>query len=383
MRSERVVGVACVLALLCGAPAEAQDGMRVLMRLAGAADRALLPRVRGQLSDVSVELIAVETPPLEQTFAEQVQAAHALAAERSGDVVLWFASSEAGFLVHVATPGNERILTRRLADGGKIDSGLMEKTALAVRSAVTALAAGGGIGVSTAEALAEAAPAEAEAREERVSVHVERGAFQDQVEDQQAPAPERDSLEPALESTLTQSAPLGARVLIGLQGVVDGQSALGQQGLYARAGLSWGAFALQMYGTASLPARIEDPYFTLHIARHSAGAALSFRAQLTRDASVWLGGHAGALLLSRSSEAKSSAVLAAPRSLTAAFTSGPELGVDWMFGRYGLGVLLGLDVLPSAPRFESAGVSSLGARDAHRLWSVEPRLGIGLEAALP
>jgi hypothetical protein len=536
-----LIALACALA---SPRVAAADTLRVLVRVASPADRALVARVRGQLSDVSAELTPVETAPLEATFAEQVQAAHALAGQRGADVVLWFAStssagagSASGLLVHVATPRNERILTRRLldgdaADGGKVPSSLLETAALTVRSAITALAAGGGIGVTTAEALAaqqapptaaerEAAPrsvagppasslaidhsaAAAPARDTAMSTPRERtisdvptqaagddatanrrpdtspevvsqtalhdattledpdashdvltqAALHDTITHQRrsshaptqavrddATARERASSEaaalalrdpsrgsdaasslpalgaselpaprsePSADDTRrperappsaaglidTSTAPdaqlgprapaaLSARLQLGVQCVVDGQSELGQRGLYARAGVVWRAFALDAYAVASLASTIADDYFALRVARHALGGALSAHAALARDAQLAFGVHGGALLLARTSGAKAGGVSTAPSQLMAAFAFGPELALDWLFGRYGLGVQLALDVLPSAPRFEARGASPLGAADAHRLWLLEPRLGVGLQAAVP
>jgi hypothetical protein len=431
-----------IMLLLCvlSMRVTASDALRVLIRVAAPGDRALVARVRGQLSDVNVELVPMDTPPLEATFAEQVQVAHALAEERGADVVLWFASTPAaapahasGLLVHVATPGNERILTRRLLDaaaasGGKPPSSLLETAALAVRSAVSALVAGGGIGVTTAQALAEedvvtlpteralasalpALPLTAAAREFSVSSSSKAppsAAARQSVTPSASRAPPsaaaRQSVTPsankppppaaASELVDTGAAPEAAnasrayarahaRMQLGVQCVVDGQSQLGARGAYARAGIAWGAFSLDAYAVASLASSVDDDYFALHVARHALGGALAAHTRLTPSAELAVGVQSGAVLLARTSSAQSTGVRSAPSSLMAAFAFGPELGLDWLFGRYGVGVQLALDVLPSAPRFETTGASALGAGDSHRLSIFEPRVSIGWQAAVP
>jgi hypothetical protein len=86
------------------------------------------------------------------------------------------------------------------------------------------------------------------------------------------------------------------------------------------------------------------------------------------------------VLLRRTSLAKSSAVVSYPASLVAALAFGPELALSFLPGRFGVALRMGIDVLPNAPRFESAGSLLV---HAHSLWSVQPRVALGWEAALP
>lgn len=376
----------CVLALLPAHRLRASDALRVVVRIASTADRALLPRVRGQLSDVSAQLIVVETAPLEDSFAGQVQLAHELAERESAEVVLWFASVTEGVqsvLVHVAMPREGRILTRRLqaesaAASSKLDSGVLEAAALAVRSAVSALAAGGSIGITTEAAIA-ATGGENSARAMQPSAAPEARKLPAAL-----PDAERDDSAPIMGAG---GSPVQARsqFFFGVQGLIDGQSASGQRALHARASMLLGAFSLTAYGSYALPATIPDDVFLLRVARHAAGGALDVRTDLSPRTSLAVGLHAGAALFVRTSRAKTAEARANPDALTAAFAFGPETELAWLFAEHwGVGLHLALDVLPNSPLFRAqAAADGVSSPQAHQLWAFQPRLSVGFEGALP
>ena len=173
--------------------------------------------------------------------------------------------------------------------------------------------------------------------------------------------------------------PLRARFALGAQLAVDGQSRGGQRGLYASAALGLGAWAVSAFGVVSLASELADEYFALNVARHAVGIAVERQLPLSDAWRFGLAAHAGALLLRRTSYAKSSAVVSYPASLIAALAFGPELALSWLPGRFGLTLRVGIDILPIAPRFESAGSTQ---NHPHALWSAEPRVALGWEATL-
>lgn len=402
--------------------AQADDTLRVLVRVASDQDRALLPRLYGQLSDVQVTLLRVDTAPLEATFAQQLEAANDFAAKQAADAVLWFSpAQDGGMVMYVITVRDQRVLTRRLlASAGALDgksaSSLLETVALAARSALGALSAGNSVGVPIAPASSDDAEQTAcsddascgvsvaeEPQASTVSAVAAPASTADPARSPQQPAPPpsaaRDTrveappstttvIEPDVDdSVATEPEPSAPRALdiqmsVGVQGTLDGRSSFGQHGLYARAGLGLHPFVISVYGAASLSSTIEDPYFRLRVARHALGMAFELQSALGDATKVGLAVHAGAALLERSSQAKSADAVGYPPSLTAAFAFGPELALRWLFGHYGLGLRLGLDILPSAPRFETAPAPQ-GSALSHSLWALQPRLALGMEVALP
>ncbi|MEY4579965.1 MAG: hypothetical protein RL701_4668, partial [Pseudomonadota bacterium] len=190
--------------------------------------------------------------------------------------------------------------------------------------------------------------------------------------------------DPAADTGTSARTPLRAQLFIGAQGAIDGVSSYGQQGLYVRAGVGYGLARLSAYGSAALPARIDDDAFMLRVSRHSAGGALDLRAELSDSASLALGMHAGVLLFARSSRAKTSAVMGNPAAITPAFTFGPEAEFALWFSRgFGVGLLVGVDVLPNAPRFDSVDLAQAGGPRSHQVWAFEPRASIGVAVGMP
>lgn len=194
----------------------------------------------------------------------------------------------------------------------------------------------------------------------------------------------RDSVDAASRAEAGGRArPLSVRVFIGAQGALDGAASSGQWGVVARAGMESSRFALSAYAVASLASDVADPYFSLRLARHALGAAFDVRVPLSAALELAAGLHGGAALYHRTSSAKSPLAVSHPASLTAAVMFGPEVSLGWMLGRYGVGLVLALDILPRGPRFETAGQGPLGDIQAHTLWVLQPRLSLGMEAALP
>jgi hypothetical protein len=413
----------CLLSLTVGLGAlpvpraRAADTLRLVLRIASDSDRALLPRLRGQLSDVDATLIVAETSVLEAELADQLEVARALATLHHADVIVWCAGAGKERLVHIVLPRAERRLTRQLTGPGNDDDALssseLETAAVLVRSALLALAQGVELGVPMQEPAAQQPPG-SEPKEAADTRDMPAAATQPRAAD--APDSELHRSSPAKANAAADSGelpvtlpplpastqthvdhaepppprqpsstalPLRARLSLGAQLALDGQSSSGQRGLYARVGLSLGAWALYAFGALSLASEIEDPYFALRVARHAVGVLLERQLPLTETLWLGLAVQAGALLFRRTSRAESSGAVSYPASLTAAFALGPELAFGWLPGRFGLSVRIGLDCLPNAPRFETARITPDRSAISHSLWSFEPRIALGVETALP
>src|SRR5205085_9409522 len=116
--------------LLPAAPAAAaRMHLKAVVRLIAASDDALLRRIRGQTSDLTVELVALRSERLESGLPAQVRAARELASAHEARAVVWFRHLEGGaVVVHVAQP-DERALLVRWVDAG--DGALLNRSARA------------------------------------------------------------------------------------------------------------------------------------------------------------------------------------------------------------------------------------------------------------
>jgi hypothetical protein len=434
-------GLLCLaLAALAARPARADDALRVVVRIASDADRALVPRLRGQLSDLSAQLIVTETAPLEAALEKQLEVARTLAKLQGADAVVWCGSEPsvaAQRRLYIELAQSDRIVSRLLlgAASGVFSSSDLETAALLVRSTLVALSQHVEIGVSAdaasgdeshtgaAAASIEGADAQAAdgiAADDRADAAVpmpsnlpdeaaasrsgaapqpsaaavrERGIDMAQSNTgarPELPAAEALALEhvdhpdlPQAESSKLARAVFQARLMLGAQIALDGQSTSGQRGLSARAGVGFGAWAIDVYGVLSMASTIDDPYFVLNVARHALGVAVERLLPVSDTLSLGLGLHAGALLLRRTSHAQSAAAIDMPPSLTAALALGPELAFSWLPSRFGLSLRFGMDMLPAAPRFEVAGITRQRSTVSHSLWSFEPRITLAWETALP
>lgn len=178
------------LLTVCAGSARAGTPLRVLVLAGSERERELASRIRGQTADLDA-VVTIERSP-STDIASQFAAARAAAAR--ADVVVWFGDGRGGWVVYVAR--GERVLVRRIAgaSGAMSESASLEAAALAVRTAVRGLAAGGEIDV-------EEPPAE-------------------------IPPP---ALRPWAE--------------LGWAGVLDGGRATGHHGVTARLGGAWGRWS--------------------------------------------------------------------------------------------------------------------------------------------
>jgi hypothetical protein len=371
-RSRWLASLLC--AYLCmGSQASAQPGpseprrLRVVIEAHDELDHALIERVRGQLSDLPVELV-VATEGAEGTdLSARARHAQGLAATHRADVALWFAVDEAGgqLLVFLAGADDDPVLVRRLPGvvAPAPSSALLESTALVVRSSLRTLAAGEPLGVELADG--------------RGTTTIELRSGPSTAEAVQPPAvtPERRNAS----STRERASP-GHEVLLfaGWQAVAAGAPL--QHGVLARAVLGYSMLEAAVAVSASLPVTHGDELSYLRLARHSASAGLALRGAF-HDLRWSAGARAGVVLLQRATEARTEELGARPSRTSPAFSVGPALAMSWMPGVLGLGLELGLDVLPDPPRLVYA--QGDDRMLAFRPWVLEPRAVLGVEARIP
>ena len=312
----------------------------------------LLDRIRGQTSDLpwSVEVV----PPLKPRPDTPLARARAVAAAHGARVVMWFEPrAGGGVALHIAQASEGRLLTRTLgpAEAGEGDptlarSALFETVALAVRSSLRALIAGGQIGVAVPEPAVASPP----------------------------PAPPPPPPPPSgLQPRLTYTAHLG------WQTAFDGQSPY-QQGIAAGAGIRGGPWFGGLSVATSLGTSLTDARTTVALTRHT--AALTGGRTLWGDAGLRLAAalSAGAALYRRSTTVPSSGALAAEPRTSGAFVAGAELRLDWLpagLDRHlGLRVSAGGDALVGAPRLQYRQGDRLVPRGS--VWAIQPRVALSL-----
>lgn len=331
-----IAAIWLVLGLATGAAADDDDGpMRVVVRVAGDADRQLLSRIDGQVADLDVTLIRDETGPPAATAEGQYARARVLARQQGARIVVWFeAAGPDGVRVHVAEPGRDTLFARRVATAD--ESARAEAIAIVVRTTLQALAAGGEIGVKV-------------------------------------PRPEP-------EPVIAPPSP-GWRWHLGVQGQlsVDGESSPGQAGLMGRAGLSRGRVQLGVVGVVGLGDELRDEMTAVHLTRHSAGVGAGFGALRGDRGALWIGVDAGLVVHTRSTTVLGGGLEAAPPGSQVAGFAAPWVRGQWRpmaDQALWLTCELAAAVVTAAPklRYELDGMPVV----RNRLWPVQPSLGLGL-----
>ena len=117
-------GRACLIALLLIAPCEmaprearAANVKRVAVRVTEATSRALMQRVRGQTSDLDLELVEATEPEMEARVGDEVATAGRLAERLDARIVVWFEEGAQGLTLFFCIPDEQRTLVRTLAGG--------------------------------------------------------------------------------------------------------------------------------------------------------------------------------------------------------------------------------------------------------------------------
>ena len=115
----------------------------------------LLDRIRGQTNDLQVQLAVDTLDPMPGELGAQLRVAYTLSQQQDVSLVIWFvrqADPERHFIVNIAIPTTQRLLTRDLgpsdAGSGSVElaSAVKESAALVVRAAIQAVRSGMTIG---------------------------------------------------------------------------------------------------------------------------------------------------------------------------------------------------------------------------------------------
>ncbi len=311
---------------------------QVLVRVANADDEALLERVRGQVSDLDIDLEVVQEQP---------------AADASGSkVIVWFTRPDSNadrVVVHAMQSGSDRTLVREIGDGaptesGALSSGTLEAAALIVREALRELTAREPA-ASTAQPLPES------------SVRVVAASMI-------IKTPDRSRISYRGQVDWTE--------------VLDGVAAFRRQGPTFMLGGIYREFELSLFAGSSLPASESDAHGVIRLRRHVFGVRGGHQWRLTRTFETSLGLRAGAALYARSAEALQTDVTPNGSHLTVSGLIGPELRIGWApsAGPIEFTLTSGLDFVLGAPRigYQVKGQFS----PSFEVWRLQPTFGIGV-----
>jgi hypothetical protein len=330
-----LVRALCCLCLAIAAGSAVADGPRIAVVVSTPSRDELLARVRGQTSDLTAEVVTV-AGDADGARGDRLGALEALGAHHQARALLWVGFERASdptqpgrVLLSAEQPSLRRLLVRAIdcdASAAGLSSACLETVAVAVRSAVAALAEGAVLG------------------------------FQ--------PPP--------------RAGPRWS-VSAGWTAALDGQSAHGLHGGFLRLGLGGGAVEGTLLASSTLPATASDQLTTVEIARHTVAAGA-----LYRRGGLGVGGRAGLTLFRRSTTlVRSPALVAAPAHLTPSLVAGPELLFvhrPRAWRGIGLALGLGLDLGPGAPDLV---YDATPAPPARPLWRAEPWAAIALVVGGP
>jgi hypothetical protein len=330
---------------------QAAGPMQVAVRLTKAIDRKLLDRLRGQTSDLDVELEPVETDALEPDIEGQLQTAQQLADEHTARVVVWFdaTSVEHPIRVLVLDSDKDSVLERTVGQqSGKSSepgSAVLEDAALIVRGALQAVVAGRTIGVE---------------REELVARRLE-----------QELEPKRTTAEPRVVQPTRQQGSFGS---VGWRLWGDGESPAGHHAVAAHLGYMWSQWEFGIAGHFSIGRDLEAPQADIEMARHAALATFGRRWRPLRWLDVAVRAHAGVALYHHETTRAAEGLDPLPDGLNSKALVGAAVrtGVLGEAGASSVGVTLtvGVDVLPDAPVF---GVRQGGQfTEIWPLWAAQP-----------
>ena len=307
----------------------------------GPHDAVTIERLRGQLADLDIALTIEDAAP-EPTLEAQLASAEQLASERGVRVVVWFVPHGRALEVAIATPAEHRLFVREIPPA--TESTMAEAAAIAVRSALRAIAAGGTIGIELPAAAPATPPAEA-------------------------------PHEPAVPATVTPAPSFALAASLGAQLTLDGGASHGADALVQKTSLARGPWAASLALELGVPGTWRPtPDTTLDVSR--SGALVEIERRIAGGLGAGLG--AGALLYHRSTTTAPSGLSATPSASTAAFAATAELA--WhahLAHRIGIVVAAGVDVVAHAP---AASLSRNGMIEvAGTISAVQPHASVAME----
>jgi len=295
----------------------------------------LAERIRGQTSDLPWTLRFEEGPA-----PEDLEAAH------GAPVVVWVDVRGETLVLHVADVRARRMFVRELGRPEEEfgESAQQEAVALALRSALQALALGGEIGVAVPAA------------EEPSEVSEVPEAPPEVSEVPEGPAVSRWTLDAS----------------VGWHAALDGASPV-QQGPAASLGVGGERWRVGLALEPSLGAELEDALTSVTLHRHVAGVVASLRFGV-----VELGLRLGGAVYRRSTTSRSEARATEARTY-ASLLAGAELAVAArLVGPLAIRIGVGADVLPMAPTLQYQTGAGRTTRD--RVWPVSPHLAVTIGA---
>ncbi|MFP2958701.1 hypothetical protein ACLEPN_12835 [Myxococcus sp. 1LA] len=383
---------AVLLVALSSSPMAAEPWTAVI-RVASDEDSALLVRVRGQSSDLSVRLEVSPGAPLAGFPEGAWLAAERLAGSHQARAVLWFVREGSDVRVQVAEFNSRRLFSRAVRLGpspGSLEwSTGAEALALAARSALRAVEAGEPLGDVVAAAPPRQPSLSARLKPGDVmgsSHHLDDVVSGDGVATRTSThlggaAPVRDGVATARDGSSPPSdlenPGRDVWLAVGGHAALDGYTRTGHQGFMAGVGFQSGRLRLRAQLLASVPGRLRDARTELTLGQHAASvwAGLPFAVAERLDVEAGLG--AGAVVFTRRTQALVAEVEAAPPGSMWALLVGPELRARWRMGaRVGLEASLAGEVLLGRPELHYAIDGNFVSRGAG--WAVRPRLGLAM-----
>ncbi|AKQ67169.1 hypothetical protein A176_004081 [Myxococcus hansupus] len=341
----------------------AAEPWTAVARVASEEEAALLERVKGQSSDLSVTLEPSPGGSLTGTPVEQWRAAEQLAARHDARAVLWFVREGQDVRVLVAELDGRHLFTREARLGevpGTLEwSAGAEALALAARSALRAVDAGAPLGVVVPPRVDDAPMVTPPASTARAVDAVPRDAAATSLASQREGA-------------------VGTWWLsVGGHAALDGYARAGHQGVSLGAGWQPGRWRLRLQLLAGLPARLRDARTEVSLGQHAASAWAGWPWAVTQRLDVEVGVGAGAVVFRRRTSVLAPDVEAAPPAMTWALLTGPELRARWRWAaRLGVEAGLSAEVLLGRPELRYVIDGNFVSRGDG--WALRPRLHVAL-----
>jgi len=364
--------VLVVLSFLCHDAAAEEHG-RVIVRVSDTGLGALVERIRGQVSDLPIDIGAVTLPGLEPSDEERRRAALQLGRDHGAIAVVWFEpQSDGAIFVCVAASASGDVLVRRLDALPRRDdaatSERLETAAVVVRATLEALLETGKLQALSTKRTGEAVPEATQPRDEPAPTPPQ-------------PAPPQRIMPVADTSPKKRPSKVAARVALGWLAVADGQTQSGIHGAMVRVDVLKENLGIGLSGAMSLPGTIDDDVLHLRLVRRGVTADAFF---------VWpiagafaIEGHAGAGLVQfgRSTIGRPSAGAFATPSrtfLSPEFTGDVVLSVTPASVAPGVRLFAsgGAGFVPSPPRFDA--MTSSGVVRGPALSALQLRFAAGL-----
>jgi hypothetical protein len=334
---------ASLLSFVCGPICAAEPPRaKVLIWSESAPDQGLVERVRGQVSDLELDLV-----PLEQEPSEDAD---------TGAVRVWFTrpNSERDLVVvHAARGTQGRPWLREIGDGALtapgagLSSATQEAAALVVREAL------------------------------RDMTRVEPAAPLSRAEPKPPPTPAAVVAAPRSALEKPKRSALSFRAELRWEGVEDGGALLSRHGPAVLLGAAYGSLELALFAGSSLQATEEDEHGKVRLLRRAFGLRGGREWILSRAFRLDLGLRAGLVLYPRSALALAPSVVPMADRVSVSSLFGPELRLGCAPRSWPIELILagGLDVVPGAPRVGY----QVGGRfePSFAVWRLQPSVGVG------